>query len=103
MSNAFYLCMVQSVIIVNCSGLSQLTEAQRVALTAQTEVNKQSDDADPLRGIDSEMDTEEKNADDDKNTIKTDDTIKKGIMKPVQLNSDVTILPTSKVRKSICF
>lgn len=85
-----------------CLGLSQLTEAQRVALKAQTEVNKQSDDADPLRGVDSEMETEEgvkseeKDADDE-SASKANDLIKKGIVKPVQLNSDVTILPSNKV------
>lgn len=64
-------------------GLSQLTEAQRKALTAQAEANKVSDDADPLA---------------DNNDV-ANDLVKKGLIKPVQLTSDVSLTPTGKVRK----
>lgn len=69
-------------------GLSQLPEAQRIALKAQAEVNKVSDDADPLGET-----TDAKQNED----MKANDLIKRGIIKPVQLNSDVTILPSNKV------
>lgn len=78
-------------------------------MKAQTEANKLSDDADPLRGIENEMETDEGTAKEkpaaarakkEKDDVsKTNDLIKKGIVKPVQLNSDVTILPSNKVFK----
>lgn len=71
-------------------GLSQLPEVQRVALKAQAEANKVSDDADPLGGAD---DSDSKRGKENEEVRKTNDLIKKGIIKPVQLNSDVTILP----------
>lgn len=68
-----------------------MPEAQRKALKAQTEANKVSDDADPL-GESADL-----NGKEDADVRKTNDLIKRGIVKPVQLNSDVTILPSNKV------
>lgn len=65
-----------------------------MALKAQAEANKVSDDADPLG------DTETADVKGDKeneDVRKPNDLIKRGIIKPVQLNSDVTILPSNKV------
>lgn len=75
-----------------------MPESQRKALRAQTDANKVSDDADPLGGTEmeaKELEAEDGNQDDD--TTKPNNVIKKGIVKPVQLNSDVTILPSNKV------
>lgn len=73
-----------------------MPEAQRKALRAQTEANKVSDDADPLGGAGDLNGKEGK----ENGGRKTNDLIKRGLVKPVQLNSDVTILPSNKVSDS---
>lgn len=80
--------------------MSQLPEAQRIALKAQAEANKVSDDADPLGGTTDESDMNGKENDE---VRKANDLIKRGIIKPVQLNSDVTILPSNKVSERNVF
>lgn len=70
-----------------------MPEAQRKALKAQTEANKVSDDADPLGSAsDSDGKSGKENGERKSNSF-----IKRGLVKPVQLNSDVTILPSNKV------
>lgn len=79
--------------------MSQLPEAQRIALKAQAEANKVSDDADPLGGTTDGPDMNGKTIGKENDEVrKANDLIKRGIVKPVQLNSDVTILPSNKVR-----
>lgn len=77
------------------AGLSQLPEAQRKALRAQTEANKVSDDADPLG--DAAGDLNGKDGKENGGSASGRTLIKRGLVKPVQLNSDVTILPSNKV------